>query len=166
MTVKNILPLIRSKFIIKAVNLALLFNISNDIKDIRVIMNGDPFEMPKILRDAHYKIKKDKKLFTIIRKLHLTIYPINVIFNQNISQTQTIKNETILQISLNIEHSSLTPEKKKEAKQLLKKVQEELQKSQTNWNKITNLLKKSFDYDLKIAPAIVKLASAYYNAKL
>lgn len=84
----------------------------------------------------------------------------------NVSQVTSVQNIFSLQIQLNIDYSKdLTEEQKKEVKDLYKTVETEVQKEKTDWSKVTGLLKKSFDYGLKIAPDIVKLADAYYKAK-
>lgn len=83
----------------------------------------------------------------------------------NVSQTTMIQNEITFNIFLNIDHSDLSDKEKEEAKELVEEVKEEIQKKEPNWKKVIGLLKKSFDYGLKIAPEVVKLADAYYRAK-
>lgn len=85
---------------------------------------------------------------------------------QNQSSAISVHNEISLNILLQIEQSDeLSTEEKEEAKQLYEEVEEEVKKPEPNWKKVTNLLKRSFDYGLKIAPDIVKLADAYYRSK-
>jgi len=90
---------------------------------------------------------------------------VNIHQSQNQSQVQQIHNEIALQILLNIEHSNLIESEKESARHLVEQVTEEVQKPKTNWDKVTQLLRKSFDYGLKIAPEIVNLAASYYQAK-
>lgn len=87
----------------------------------------------------------------------------NIIVSQ--SQIASFHNEIGLQFHLNIQHSELSEREQEEAKQLYNEITTEVQKDKTNWQKVTDLLKKSFDYGLKIAPDLVKLADAYYRAK-
>lgn len=81
-------------------------------------------------------------------------------FNQNIS----IHNEIVTQLYLNIEYA-IPEEQKEEVRQLVNDIQEEVKKPQTNWQKVTELLKRGLDYGFKIGPELVKLAEAYYKAK-
>jgi hypothetical protein len=83
----------------------------------------------------------------------------------NVTQSNTIQNEISLQIMLLIESSDLSEPEKEEAKALYQQVEDEVKRQKPNWEKVKNLLKKSIDYGLKIAPEIVKLAAAYYSAK-
>lgn len=91
--------------------------------------------------------------------------------NIHLSQTQTtsVTNQIFLQLLLNIglqiDNSDLSPDHKEEAKKLVDDIQHEVQKLDTNWDKVTGWLKKSLDYGLKIAPDIINLAAAYFNAK-
>jgi tRNA U34 5-carboxymethylaminomethyl modifying GTPase MnmE/TrmE len=71
-----------------------------------------------------------------------------------------------LQINLAIDYAEeLDEQEKKQVKELVEEVTKEVQSEATNWEKVKNLLRRSFDYGLKIAPDIVKLADTYYRAK-
>jgi len=91
----------------------------------------------------------------------------NVSTTVNVNQTQitTVHNEISLQILLNIDNSDLNNDKKNEAKELFKEINDEIQSKKPNWGKVIELLKKSLDYGLKIAPGMMKLVEIYYNAK-
>lgn len=89
---------------------------------------------------------------------------VNQISNQNVNQISNVFVEISNQISLFIEYS-VPIEQKEEVYQIFNEVKDECEKAQTNWDRVVDLLKKSFDYGLKIAPELVKLASAYYSAK-
>lgn len=89
------------------------------------------------------------------------------VINQ-LSQNQlvTIRNEISLQILLSIENSKeLSDDQKREVREIFEDVKSEVEKSDTDWEKVKGLLKRSIDYGLKIAPDIVKLADAYFRAK-
>lgn len=83
------------------------------------------------------------------------------------SATAIAQSHLSLQINVNIDNATyLTSEQKQEAKKLYKEVETEVQKEKPDWDKVSNLLKKSFDYGLKIAPDIIRLAETYYKANL
>lgn len=85
----------------------------------------------------------------------------------HVNQTQitSVANDISLQVLLNIDHSDLSMKEKQEAIDLFNDVKTEVTKPDTNWGKVKEMLKKSLDYGLKIAPDIIRLAEAYYKAK-
>lgn len=96
-----------------------------------------------------------------------SLIQVNVNQSQNQSSTAIAQNQLSLQINLNIDNSvDLTKEQKQAAKELYTEVETEVQKDKPNWPKVTELLKKSLEYGLKVAPDIIRLAEAYYKAKL
>ncbi|MGI6436372.1 MAG: hypothetical protein ACOX0F_13685 [Syntrophomonadaceae bacterium] len=84
--------------------------------------------------------------------------------SQHVNQITNVSVDISNQINLFIEYS-VPANKRQEVKNLFNEVKAECEKPETNWTKVTELLKKSFDYGLKIAPELVKLAAAYFNAK-
>ncbi len=106
-----------------------------------------------VLEAAQYKIKKMADKTT------------GITVNQSVNQTQNVHNDISMSVRLSIEYSDLDDSVKEEAKELVREISEEVQKPTTNWERVTNLLRRSFDYGLKIAPDIVKLADTYYKAK-
>jgi len=48
---------------------------------------------------------------------------------------------------------------------LLTEIETELKESKTNWDKVKDLLKKSFDFGLKVGLPIAQLVGTYYQAK-
>lgn len=85
----------------------------------------------------------------------------------HVNQTQmtSVINDISLQVLHNIEHSELLAEEKQKAIELFNEVKSEVTKPETNWVKVRELLKKSLDYGLKIAPHIIRLAEVYYKVK-
>lgn len=74
--------------------------------------------------------------------------------------------EVALKVLLCIENSQLAENKKDEARRLFDDISFELQRSPADWGRITSLLKKGFDYGIKIGAELAKLAAIYYEAKV
>jgi hypothetical protein len=85
--------------------------------------------------------------------------------NQVVTQNQTIHNDISIQLHLSIEYAELNDEEKAEAKNLVNEISTEVQKPDTNWKRVTNMLRESFDYGLKVALDISKLVDFYLHAK-
>lgn len=90
---------------------------------------------------------------------------VNVNQSQNQSQTVKVAIEIVNQIIQNIDKSELSDTNKEEAKKLVEQVREEVTKPQANWEKVKDLLKKSFDYGLPVASGLMKLADLYNQFK-
>jgi hypothetical protein len=89
---------------------------------------------------------------------------ININMTQN--QITNIKNELLTEIYYVIQNSTdLNDNEKQEAKQITSEVVEECEKTDTNWEKIRALLKKSLDYGIKYAFKIMKLVESYHNLR-
>ena len=74
--------------------------------------------------------------------------------------------EVALKVMLCIENSQLADNKKDEARRLFDDISFELQQSPTDWNRVISLLKKGFDYGIKIGAELAKVAEIYYDAKV
>lgn len=93
--------------------------------------------------------------------------PVQITVNQSQTATSVAQNQLSLQINLNIDNAvDLTNEQKQAARELYKEVETEVKKDRPNWEKVKDLLKDSLNYGLKIAPDIIRMAEAYYKAKL
>ncbi|MCR2805320.1 hypothetical protein [Paenibacillus soyae] len=126
---------------------------------------GKPIELVTFRKASFHEGKlsvlkalQDKAIQKSIKASLITV-------NQEVKQIQSVHTELINQVHLAIEYSDLTEEEKAAAMDLVEQVKEEVQKPTTNWEKVTNLLRRSFDYGLKIAPDIVKLADAYFRSR-
>lgn len=88
-------------------------------------------------------------------------------FNLNINQYQytNIHQQISQQIQLNIEYSGLGKQEREEVKALLSEIETELKEPKTNWDKVKELLKKGFDYGLKVGLPLAQLVGTYYQAK-
>lgn len=83
----------------------------------------------------------------------------------NQTQTTNIHQQISFQVQLIIEYSDLSEDAKQEAKELLSQIEKEVKSPKVNWQKVSDLLKKGFDYGLKIALPLAELAAKYYQAK-
>ena len=99
---------------------------------------------------------------------HASNQPSTSLLNLNINQTQTasINQQISNQVLLNIEYSNLSPGDKNKAKELLNEINDEVSKPETNWQKVTDLLKKGLDFGLKVGLPLAEFVSKYYQAKV
>ncbi len=87
--------------------------------------------------------------------------------NIDLSPLAYFEAQVSLRLLLGIEHSrELSADQKAAAKTLFQQVTAEIKKDKPSWSYVTELLRKSLDYGLNIAPDIIRVAEAYYRSRM